>query len=94
MCKKIKYKRYLEALMTCACLYKTTITIVITENTILRPATTMMTTPIGELNLGFRTVRGAESDGAMYVPSKYIGGDDTLKTPEYEVPTARARPFW
>jgi hypothetical protein len=71
-----------------------TIPMVISENRMLRPAMAMITTPIDEPNLGFKTLNGAESAGVLYVPSKYIGGDEILKTPEYDVPIETTRPFW
>lgn len=79
--------------MTCASRYTTTTSIVRRQNRILKPATEMITSPMEDPNLGFRTLSGAESAGVLYVPSKYMGGDEILNTPEYEVPMGTTFPF-
>jgi hypothetical protein len=59
-----------------------TINIVKSENRTLRPATEMTTIPMEDPNLEFRTCSGAESAGVSWVPSKYMGSEDRLNTPE------------
>ena len=59
-----------------------TTSVVKRQNRTLKPATEMITIPMEDPNLGFSTLSGAESAGGLYVPSKYIGGDEILNTPE------------
>lgn len=70
-----------------------TIPMVNSENRMLMPAIDAITIPIEDRNDGFRTLKGAESAGVLYVPSKYIGGEEMLKSPEYDVPIETTRPF-
>lgn len=59
-----------------------TINMVKSENRTLRPATEITTIPMEDPNLEFKTCSGAESAGVLCVPSKYMGSDDKLNTPE------------
>ncbi len=51
--------------MTWESLYTITMPIVRREKTILKPAIEMITIPIEEVNVGLRTLKGAESEGVL-----------------------------